>query len=178
VSTEQRPPGDQAPPPNVEDRELYGDDMPGSTEMYPVSTALRPALQQRQNDLVDVLGLSREERVARHRAFVQTIRESGVDALRVGAPLYDALVSAEIAEKRGAPIDEAQAATIKEETRRALRSAYGADRAEQLDQAVGAFLAAHPRLQALLQTPGFVQQSGARKVILEIVDHVRRTKHL
>lgn len=154
------------------DRELYGADHPVPKEMFSPEVALRPTLSSRVDDVANVMGLDHAKRQARHRDFVALVRETGLDPNTVGAELYDAYTDAQLAEARGTELDEAQIHTWKEDARRELRQAYGAD-AEPLLKAADQFIQKHPRLQRVLDTRAI----GARPEILRaIVDHVRRQR--
>ena len=67
---------------NVIERELYGADHAAPTELYSVETALRPALHERQDEVMTVLQIPQTERIQRHRAFVAAIRDAGLDGTR------------------------------------------------------------------------------------------------
>ena len=168
---------------NVE-RDLYGADYPEPTDMFPVEVGLRPVLAQRQDELMDVLELGQAARIQRHREFVAAVRESGLEPSTVGQALYNVWTDAEIAAARGTLPDtddddgSGWEPALVEDITRTLRNSYGPARAERLLVAAQTFVAEHPRLARVLQTPGIKTRPGFRLVVDQIVEHVRQQQHL
>jgi hypothetical protein len=161
------------------ERELYGKDYrPSPTETFATTTALREVFAQRREDLGNTLELASDAQVERHREFASIIRETGVDPYTFGADLYEAWTDAQLAERRGAVPDAARLAAAAEDLRAELRSAYGIQRAERIEAALGDFLQQRPRLLTLLQTPGIEATPKGKKALTALVDHVRRTRHI
>lgn len=151
------------------DWELYGRDHPKGPEIFSPEVGLREAFRQRQDEVADVLALGTEAQQQRHRDFVGTVRESGLDTVTAGT-VYDVLTDAQLAEARGAPVNEAQVRAGQEQTRRELRGRYGAERAEQLLRETAQFVESQPKLKALLGRGGV---GSNPKVALALVEHVR-----
>lgn len=143
-------------------------------EMFPVEVALRPAFEQREADLSNVLGLTTEQRAAEQKEFTQTIRASGLDGNVIGKRIYDLSVDARIAQLRGADDEDALASRLQrhsEETRQQLAGVYGREEAEKLLARAQKFVKQHPKLHAQLGVGGI----GSRPdVVIPIVEHVRR----
>lgn len=136
--------------------------------LYPVDVALRPAFEQRRDDLAVGLGLDTTKIAAREADFTDVMRQTGLDPHVVGTPLYDLLTSAELAEQRGAEAVDVQ--PLNEESRRLLRETYGAKDAEDLLARAQSFVASQPKLAAMLRTRGIGSQP---KVVAMLVEHVR-----
>ena len=176
------PPSDAASPGpavsrDVMDTALYGTDaIDGSEQMFPPHVAMRQVLRARQDELIDVLGLTEAQRHTRHREQIAMVRESGLDPYTVGAPLYEAFTNAELATRRGTTVDPTTQAARDEELRRDLRLSYGAAAAEQLLEKTAAFIAGQPRLQRILATPGIAEQPAMRKALEGIIEHVRKQR--
>ena len=174
-------PTDAAWPMSEVERDLFGADHPAPTEMFPVEVSLRHALQQRQGEVMDVLELGQAARIKRHREFVEVIRDSGLDAATTGAALYDVMTDAELAAARGTgpdDDDDGWPPALTEDIIGTLRTRYGHQRAERLLVAAQTFVAEHPRLARVLQTPGIKTRPGFRPVVDQIVEHVRQQQHL
>lgn len=140
-------------------------------EMFPIDVALRPAFREAETALGDVLGLTSAQRKARTDEYVSLVRETGIDPHTLAPVIYNAHVEAQVAAARGAGDVDVQA--LNENTRRAVREAYGGERAEKLLDEVRTFVRQHPRLQSILQARGI----GSRpEIVMGLIDHVRRLK--
>jgi hypothetical protein len=110
-------------PATIEHDELFGElpkpaaDSPPKTmaaRLFSVHGELRPTVRARVEDVAVVLGLSREQQQARNSEFLAGIESAGLSST-IAIPVYNALTSAEIANKRGVPIDPAAAQQDAEE---------------------------------------------------------------
>jgi hypothetical protein len=164
--------------PNMSDLDTFGRDHPAPREMFSPETALAPTMRQREAELMEVLDLGQVERVARHREFVATVRDSGLDAATTGIGLYTAMTDAQLAVARGEVPDDATTAAVYADLNRQLRVDFGAERGERIARAVGAFVKAHAGLQRVLVTPGIETRATFRQAFEQIIDHVRRQQHL
>jgi hypothetical protein len=177
--------GDTPPPtdtPATEHDELFGDipkpaaDSPPKTaaeRLFSVRGEIRSTVRAREEDAATILGLSQEQRQARNREFLAGIEAAGLNST-IANPLYDALTTAEIADKRGELLDPATVQQAQEAYRRQLRASFG-DRAERIAQATDAFIAEHPALARMLSTRNIGLQPDLR---LLITNHVRKEKFL
>jgi hypothetical protein len=138
--------------------------------MYPVDVATRGTFTEHDGAELEVLGLTTEQRVTRHRNHTTMVTETGLDPWTVGKLLYDAKVSADIATARGEAEPDVQ--VMNEATRAVIIDTYGHEDAEQLLARVQGFARQHPQLAAILQTRGI----GSRvDVVTALVAHVRAT---
>jgi hypothetical protein len=103
---------------------------------------------------------------------VAVVRETGLSLDTVGK-FFNARVDALLAERRGQPVDLVRAAALEEASRRELREQYGDD-AEQLLERTTVFIAKHPRLKELLETPNLGASAATKEAMRELIDHVRR----
>ena len=111
---------------------------------------------------------------------IATPRRSS-DPSTTGALLYNLKLNAEVAAARHGVPDAAQndersvavPLPVIETLYSELRAQLGPARGERLVLAVDDYLAAHPKLTAVLQTPGVTSQLEFRRVLDAVFDHVR-----
>lgn len=152
------------------ERELYGADAPKPPGMYPLERSLRDTLQGRVAELSDIVGLSTEQRVARHREFVAMVRDADLSPA-VGKTLYDLVTDQDIAAFRGTDLlDDATRQTWRAESRRLVRATFPQENAERLLERTDRWARQHPKLAARL-SPGLGDHP---KIVLALVEHVRR----
>jgi hypothetical protein len=140
--------------------------------LYPIATALRPAFEQRRRDLFEVVGLTQAQIAEREADHVSMIAEMGLPPFGVGQLLFDASVSADVAERRR-PDEEVDVQAWNEETRRELRAAYDSNvDIDDLLSRAAAFVSTSPKLGKVLSRRGL----GSRPDIVKaIVEHVWQT---
>jgi hypothetical protein len=155
------------------EEELFGEDhaIPES-EMFPLErSTLSETFQQHAPDVQNVLGLSRTELQARHKAHLALTREAGLD-IQLAGKLYEAVTSAEITWQRGKQDEAGLAAQVQadqERLRAAGRQRFGRDWDAVLEivrEEVGKV----PELDKLLSTAGI----GSRpEIFIELAEHYR-----
>ena len=141
-------------------------------KLYPPAEALGNTFRAHEDDEAVILGLTAEQREARHTEFATVVKESGIQA-----PLGEAIY------KAGSALDRARARTPEgeevafdgqgaaEARRRELRDIYGAREAEKLMARVISFGEQHAGLGKLLKHERVLYD---RDVLHGLVEHVRR----